>query len=287
MDFNIAIIGLGLMGGSMALALRGFREGRIMGFARREETVASALSREMIDEGYVLDDRHARAALARADLAIVCLFPEAARDFLGRFGDCFKRGAVVTDVTGVKEGMAHWAREALPEGVDFVGGHPMAGREQSGLDAALPTLFRGCNYILIPSPWNSCSSIDLLREMALFVGAGRVILTDAAHHDRMIAYTSQMAHVLAGAIAQMPWMLESKGYEGGSFRDLTRVATLNPDMWSELFVQNKKELTEVLDALLGNLTRMRDEIAGGERAALREELSRATRRKEEWLSCKA
>lgn len=279
---KISMIGMGLMGGSLAMALRGWRQATIVGVNRSEGAIREALDREIIDEGYVLCEQTAQKALSYSDLAVICLHPRATLDFLRDYGRFAKAGSVWSDVVGVKKSVIAYARKILPVSVDFVGAHPMAGRELSGFDAAVPTLFHGCNYVLAPVPGNKRESVDLLRDMALYAGAGRITIAEPERHDRMIAYTSQMAHVLAAAIVQNPLLLESRGFEGGSFRDVTRVATLNESMWSELFVLNKDALSEVLRQLEGDVAALRGLIESGNEAILKETLSAATKRKQGW-----
>jgi prephenate dehydrogenase len=273
---------MGLMGGSLAMTLRGFRDARIIGINRSKSPLAAALASGVIDEGYALDEEQTKRILGESDLMVLCLYPQLTIDLLKRFAPCFRPGGVVTDVVGVKELVIRAARETLPESVDFVGAHPMAGRELSGYEAAVPGLFQGCNYVLTPMPWNKPESVQLVREMALYVGAGRITVTTPEHHDRMIAYTSQMAHVLASAIVQSPHLLESKGFEGGSFRDVTRVAKLHPGMWSELFVLNREALGPVIRNLEDDLAALRELIERGDRAGLYAALAQSTARKETW-----
>lgn len=282
MAFIITIVGMGLMGGSFAMALRGFRDAHIIGVNRSEGPIREALDAGVIDEGYVLSDFTAKKALSHCDLCIVCLYPEHMLELFETYGTLFKSGAVVTDVAGVKTPVIDKARALLPEHVDFVGAHPMAGREVSGYSAAIATLFNGANYVITPTSWNKTASVALIRELALYIGAGRVTMADSLHHDKMIAYTSQMAHVIAAAIVKSNHLLESKGFEGGSFRDCTRVATLNETMWSELFALNRDALSPVLDELIGGLGALNELIKKGDREGLRMSLAESSRRKEEW-----
>ncbi len=282
MGFKITIAGLGLMGASLAKALRGWREAEIGGVETDAEVLAKALDSGVIDKGYILNEDNARDALD-ADLVVIALYPRAALDFLRGCARRAKEGALWSDLTGIKGPLIEEARRSMPAGAEFLGAHPMAGRESSGYAASDGKLFTGCNFIITPHEKNSREALSLLREMAAYAGAARVIETTPEIHDRMIAYTSQMAHVLAAAILNSGLLFESKGFEGGSFRDLTRVGTLNPEMWSELFSMNAAPLGGVLAELEDNIAVLRRLVEAGDQSELAAALASSTRRKEEYL----
>lgn len=281
--FTVTVVGLGLIGGSMALSGRGFRSCRMQGVNRSRATIEQALQKGAIEVGASMQEEPegVRKLLSESDLTVLCLYPEQTLAFLKEYGGAIRPGSVVTDACGVKGAIVSGARELLPQ-ADFVGGHPMAGREVSGFSAAQDDLFLGCNYVLTPMEWNKPESLDLLREWARYLGARKITETTPEHHDRMIAYTSQMAHVLAASVANMKELFESRGFEGGSFRDITRVATLNDGMWSELFSLNAPALTGILDELIENLSGLRQEIAKQDREQIAKILRSSTQRKEEW-----
>lgn len=283
MGFKITIAGLGLMGASLAKALRGWREAEIGGVETDAEVLAKALGSGVIDKGYILNEDNARDALD-ADLVVIALYPRAALKFLQDFARCAKEGAVWSDLTGIKGAVAAEARRSMPAGAEFLGAHPMAGRESSGYASSDGGLFAGCNFIITPGEENTRAAVSLIKEMAAYAGAARVVETEPERHDRMIAYTSQMAHVLAAAILNSGLLFESKGFEGGSFRDLTRVGTLNPEMWSELFIMNGAPLGGVLTELEANIAALRKIIESGDGERLKAALAAATRRKAEYLN---
>ncbi|WP_455599429.1 prephenate dehydrogenase [Cloacibacillus sp.] len=282
MGFKITIAGLGLMGASLAKALRGWRNAGICGVETDAAVLARAQAEGVIDKGYVLDETNAREALD-ADLVVIALYPRAALNFLRGCARCAKEGALWSDLTGIKGALIEEARRSMPAGAEFLGAHPMAGRESSGYAASDGKLFTGCNFIITPHEKNSRGAVSLLREMAAYAGAARVIETTPEKHDRMIAYTSQMAHVLTAAILNSGLLFESKGFEGGSFRDLTRVGTLNPEMWSELFSMNAAPLGGVLAELENNIAALRGLVESGNQSELEAALAASTRRKEEYL----
>lgn len=281
--FRVTIIGLGLMGGSMALACKGFRNCKVQGINRSADVLKKALEKGAIDVGasFTEEPEKAKELLSQSDLTILCLYPERSLEFLKEFGSFIKKDSVVTDVCGIKTALVYGAKDLVPQ-ADFVGGHPMAGREISGFSAAQDDLFLGCNYVVTPMPWNKKSSVELLRQWGRYLGARRITVTTPENHDLMIAYTSQMAHVLAASVANMSMLFDSKGFEGGSFRDITRVATLNDAMWSELFALNEEALGDVLEELIGNLSALREQIRQKDREGIAETLRRSTKRKKEW-----
>lgn len=281
----ITIVGLGLIGGSLGLALRGFHDAKIIGLNRSESSLAIAKDRGAIDEGYVLNAETASEILGQSDLVILCQYPKALMSFIEEYAQYAKSGSIWTDVAGIKTQIIAQANRFLPSNVEFVGGHPMAGREVSGMSAALPDLFAGCNYIFCPTDANSKESLDLMKDLATYIGAGKIIEATPEDHDKMIAYTSQMAHVLAAAIVDHSLLFPSKGFEGGSFRDLTRVASLNAEMWSELFLLNKDALVWVLEELKNDIIVIQKLIEENDVKKLQAHLERSSQRKEMWMSC--
>lgn len=283
--FNIVIVGLGLIGGSAAMALKGFSHGgeqtRVTGVDSDEAVLRKAKACGAVTEAY--PPERAGEALRDADMLALCLYPVAALDFLTRNTANIPAKCVVTDVCGVKGEFVERSAAAVPQAA-YVGGHPMAGRELSGFGAAIPGLFAGCNYIVTPSRNAGEEAVELVCAFAKHLGAAKVTLADPATHDRNIAYTSQLAHVLAAAVVENPVLLETKGFEGGSLADITRVAKLNARMWSELFVLNGSNLTGAIRQLEASLQKFRLLIERGAVDELRAELENATRNKERWAN---
>lgn len=261
------------------MALRGFKDAKIIGVNRSHEPLHKAIHDGVIDLAYLLSD--ADYALLQSDMVVICLYPGHTMQFIKEHAFQCKYGCVLTDMAGIKAAVVK-LQEFLPEYIDFVGGHPMAGREKSGYEAATPHLYRGCNYIITPTHSNRKESLILVKEMARYIGATYITETTPEKHDRIIAYTSQMAHVLAAAIINHSCLEESEGFDGGSFSDLTRVAELNEKMWSELFISNREPLSEVLLELEQKIALMRGLIQNGEQEEVREVLEQSTKRKQEW-----
>ncbi len=272
---NIAVIGLGLIGGSLAMALRGFEGARISGVVRSRSTLELAVQRQVCDE-VTLDPMQ---VLPGADVVWLCMQPGPILRFLEEHRDHFKQGALVTDVCGVKTAIMEQARRVLPDRVDFIGCHPMAGKETSKLENAEATLFRNAHFILTPRPESTPEHVALMERMARHMGFRDVVNTTPERHDAIIAYTSQVMHILAVAVCDDPDLFQCKGFEGGSFRDCTRVAALDVPLWTELFSLNAPALTRVIRRLEDDLRAYRQVLEAGDVAALAEKLTDSSQRK--------
>ena len=272
---TIVIAGLGLMGGSMAMALRRAGCPAVLGIDRDPDTLAAALRTGAVDRAGDPE------LLQGADILILALSPEAAVSFLQEHVSLLPAGALVTDVCGVKravvEALAPICRE---HGLLFIGGHPMAGKEKSGFAAADPCLFKGASYILTPGPDTPDEAVEVMRTLALALGCTRLTVTSPSRHDRMIAFTSQLPHVLAGAYVKSPCCPFHKGFSAGSYRDVSRVAAVDETLWSQLFLLNADDLCAEIDTLIANLTLCRDAVASGDKARLEEVLREGRQIKE-------
>lgn len=274
MSKQVAIIGLGLIGGSISLALKGFEDYTVVGVDRDAKTLAFARENAVAD--VVSGD--AIAAIKTADVVFLCLHPRAIVSFMQENKDNFKSGALVADVCGIKTSIVQ-AAGCLPPDVDFVGCHPMAGKETSGVFNAEKTLFSRAHFIITPSERSRPESVALLERMAVFMGFKDVVNTTPEHHDAIIAYTSQVMHVLAVAVCDDPDLFDCRGFEGGSFRDCTRVAALDVPLWTQLFSMNAPALTDVLRQLEDNLRAYREVIERGDTDRLSEKLAFSAERK--------
>ena len=276
---KIAIIGLGLIGGSMARRLRGFHNCRICAYNRTPETLLLARQDGVIDEGCSTPGE----AMEDADLVIMCLYPKLNVDFIKENIDKIKPGAVITDVTGIKGYMVRELLGVLPENVDFIGGHPMAGREVGGYKSSTDTLFDNASYIITPTPENKSENIALVREMAKYIGCRTVMTTTPDEHDAIIAYTSQLMHVVAVALCDNPMIERSASFSAGSLRDCTRVAVINAQMWSELFAENKEHLSKRIDEMIHSLEKIKTAVDNADRDELEKIMEHATEQKLKWL----
>ena len=254
---KILIVGLGLLGGSYARALTG------RGYAVRcieinPDSLEYALREGIVESGSTEADP---ALIGESDLVIFALYPHVFREWIGEYGHYLAPGTVITDVTGVKCAVVYDIQAMLPEGVEFIAAHPMAGREVYGVENSTAELFRGANYIVIPTEKNTPEAVALCRELGEVLGFARISELDPEKHDDMIAFLSQLTHCIAVALMTSNTEPHLVDYTGDSFRDLTRIARINEDMWSELFLLNKKKLVAQIDAFTGELHRMRTYLA--------------------------
>lgn len=250
---NIAVVGLGLIGGSFCKALKKNTFHRVMGIDSDPEAIRKALEAGAIDEEIGTD------RLPEANLVIICLYPKAIVDFVRKNADCFKKGGIVIDSCGIKEYVVSQCTEILDSrGVIFVGTHPMAGREFSGFDYSTDDLFEGASFIITPSEKTPQIAVDLLQTLAGSLSFSKAVVSTPKRHDEIIAYTSQLAHVVSNAYVKSPSLLNFDGFSAGSFQDLTRVAKLNEFMWSELFMCNKEALLKEVNCIIDRLCEYRD-----------------------------
>lgn len=272
---TVLIVGLGLMGGSMAKTLKARTDCRVLGWNRTRETAEKAKA-----DGD-LDAVASEALFGEADLVIIGLYPQATVDFLLENMPRMKKGCVIVDMVGVKRFLVDRLEQAaLDAGVHFVGGHPMAGREFSGFDYALPTLFDGASMIFVPTASSDEQVLQRLEAFFMRLGFGQTVRCTADQHDHMIAFTSQLAHIASSAYIKSPEADAHRGYSAGSYRDLTRVAKLNETMWSELFLCNAEPLACEIDYLIAHLDEYRRAIRAGDRDTLTALLRDGRERKE-------
>lgn len=273
---KVGIVGLGLIGGSMARAIDRVGGHTVLAFDRSEEVMRSA------KDEHLISDRLDASNLPDCDMLLVALYPKATCDYLEQNAAHIRRGATVVDLCGVKGAVCPTGfRLAEAHGFTFIGGHPMAGRELSGFAASKPDLFDNASMVLVPP--ENCPESTLNNAESFFKSLGfrKIQRSTVAIHDREIAYTSQLCHVVSNAYVQSDAALVHSGFSAGSFRDLTRVARLKPDMWCELFLENKAALVDELHGLIERLADFEKAIANDDEAALTALLENGVRMKEE------
>ena len=273
-DKTIAVVGLGLIGGSLALALKGFEGYEIAGVDVSQPTLRFAREHGVGDT--VTDD--AREVLPRADVVFLCLHPRGIVQFLSEHRGDFKPGCLVTDVCGVKTAILEASR-VLPEGVDFIGCHPMAGTEFSGIEHAFAEMFLQSHFILTPRETSTEEHMALMRRIAGYIGCKDVVVTTPEEHDAILAYTSQMMHIIAVSVCDDPMLFTCKGFEGSSFRGCTRVAALDVSLWTQLFSMKAPALDKAPGDLEANLHAYREAVRSGDLKLLSEKLAYSAARK--------
>ncbi len=257
---KILIVGLGLMGGSYAKALmdKGFEVGAI---TLKKEDIDYALENHMIAHGQT---EVTADYVGKFDLAVFALYPKLFLEWLEKYQSFFKSGAILTDVTGVKTEVVYPVQAMLREDLEFIGAHPMAGREVYGVRNARPEMFAGANYIVTPTEKNTEEAISLCEALGETLGFARISRLTPKEHDEMIGFLSQLTHCIAVSLMTCKDSEHLVDYTGDSFRDLTRIARINEDMWSELFLMNKEALLREIDGFSASLAHLREALAKGD-----------------------
>ncbi len=259
---NIAVVGLGIIGGSYCKALKKYTDHYVIGINRTQTTAQTALSEGAIDE---IGNPQ---SLAKSDIIILCMYPQADIDFVRQNGQYIKKGALVTDASGIKRAICPQLKELAKEhGFVFAGSHPMAGKEKNGYEVSDADLYKNASYIITPCGAEQ-KYIDMLADLARSIGFGTIKISTPEEHDRMIAFTSQLPHVLACSYVLSPCCPNHNGFSAGSYRDVSRVANINSKLWSELFLENKEPLVEELDILIHNITSIINAIKAEDKEAL-------------------
>ena len=244
---EIGIVGLGLIGGSLAKAISQNTDHTVYGTDLSEQVVRKAVLVDAIEQP--LTDE----LLPQCDIVIVALYPQATIDYVKEHAHLFRKESIVVDCGGIKKLVCDTLIPlAEDHGFLFVGGHPMAGLEHSGFTYAKKSLFNNASMIFTPTK-GPIESMEKLKELFTSIGFTNIEISTAEEHDRKIAFTSQLAHVVSNAYIKSPTALEHSGFSAGSYKDLTRVAKLNEVMWTELFLENADNLVAEIDTLIGNL----------------------------------
>lgn len=277
-SLNIAIIGLGVIGGSFALALKKQKEFSVhlMGIDHDPKTLERALEEGAIDYGETSNQN----ILQKADLVIITLYPSDVVDFVETNREIFKEGAILTDTAGVKGDLVDQVLPVLPEGVDFIFGHPMAGKESQGFNYADGDIFQNANYLITPVESNKQENIDLFTRILKAVGFKRISEVSPQSHDEMIAYVSQLCHIIAVSLinSDIPGR-DTADFVGDTYRELTRIAKINAPLWNELFLYNKKELLTVMENFENQFNQLKIAIEEDNQASLTDMLVEATSRR--------
>lgn len=273
---NYGIVGLGIMGGSFARAIQEnileVKEatGKIFACDRNEYSLKEALKYSVIDEGF--SPENVDEMLKNCDVVIICLYPALIVDFMKEHKTAFKKGAIVTDISGVKAIYKNHFDEFETGDYDFIVGHPMAGGEKEGFVAAKGEYFKNHNYLLLPRSTNKPENLDLLRELIYSIGFSKITDTDIDTHDYNIGFTSQLCHVVASAMVLSAPNDEITAFGGGSFEDLTRIAMINAPLWTELFLENKDKLLPHIKNLGDQLKLFEEMIQNDEREKMEDVL---------------
>lgn len=274
---RIVVVGLGVIGGSFCMALKNNGYKDVYGIDKDKDTLKKAKDMGIIKEGY----ENGKSILRSSDLVIISIYPKLIVNFIKENKDNFKEGAVITDATGIKKMFIDDIVNILPKGVDFIFGHPMAGREKRGIDYADDKVFNGANYIITPININKEENIKLIENLVYKLGFKRVKKISPKYHDEMIAFTSQLPHVIAVSLINSDEENRDTGsFIGDSYRDLTRIANINEELWSELFLGNKENLLKTIRNFDEELLKMKKAIEEEDKKILCELFKKATFRRE-------
>ncbi len=274
-NMNVLIVGLGLLGGSYAMALK--KNGyRVEAITRSLSSVDYAMAHDLIDRGSnVVEPEMVR----RADLVVFALYPGVFVEWIRMHQQLFCPGTVLTDVTGVKGSIVDEIQGILRPDVEFIAAHPMAGKEVYGVENSDDRIFQGANYIVVPTEKNSEEAIALCEDLGRVLGFRSVSRLKPKAHDEMIAYLSQLTHCIAVTLMCCHDNKNLEVYTGDSFRDLTRIAKINDQMWSELFIRNKEALLEQMDLFIKKFQQLRDDLAFENVDDMREMMRQSTERR--------
>ena len=272
------IVGLGLLGGCYAMALKkkGFF---VSAITKNKEDVEYALEQGLIDKGSTEVDPE---MVGNADIIVFALYPHVFKEWIEEYGHYINEGTVITDVTGVKGCIIYEIQNMLKPGVEFISAHPMAGREVSGVRNSDDTIFREANYIVVPTDRNTFGAIELCKELGQILGFARVSVLNPEKHDEMIAFLSQLTHCIAVSLMCANDNPGLVFYTGDSFRDLTRIAKINDEMWSELFLANREALLREMEKYRKTFDRLYDCVKNCDREEMRSMMRISTERRMEF-----
>ena len=275
---NVLIVGLGLIGGSYAMALSK-RGCKVNAITLNQADIDYAVEKGIIDRGTTDIDAE---MIREADIVVFALYPTVFVEWIKKNQGLFKPNTIITDVTGVKGSVVDAVQSILRDDVEFIAAHPMAGREQSGVEFSDDRVFCGANYIVTPTEKNTPEAIEICKELGRALGFERISELSPDRHDDMIAFLSQLTHCIAVSLMTSNGEDNMEKYTGDSFRDLTRIAKINEVMWSELFLMNKEALLKQMDCFEAEFNKLRQYIVEGRREEMQDMMRRSTERRKKF-----
>lgn len=272
---KILIVGLGVIGGSYAKALSK-KSIKVDCITKNQSDIDLALHEKCIARGSTFVNAE---LVSNADLVIFALYPHTFIEWIKNYQHLLKSGAIITDVTGVKNGLVQEIQTVLRKDVEFIACHPMAGRERSGFAFSDDNVFKGANFIITPIPQNTQNAIETAHSLGSLLGFEKISQLSVAEHDKMIAFLSQLTHCIAITLMNCNNTPDLESFTGDSFRDLTRIAKINDEMWSELFIWNKNELVNQIDNFIDHFEILKELILNEDKEHLRELMQNSTQRR--------
>lgn len=272
---KILIVGLGLIGGSYAKIL--FKKGYLVyGLSNKQEDIDYAIHHHMIIDGQI---NVTKEFIGQFKYIIFALYPSIFINWIKQYGSYISLNTIISDVSGIKGNLVQTIQENLPKSIEFIGAHPMAGKEVYGIKNADENLFKGANYIITPNENNSQKGIDFATQIGELIEASHISVLSPSKHDEMIAFLSQLTHCIAITLMTCKKSEHLKAYCGDSFRDLTRIANINENMWCELFLNNKEELLSQMDLFLNEMNLLRQYIQNNNEVKIKEMMKISTQRR--------
>jgi prephenate dehydrogenase len=271
---RVVIIGLGLIGASLGKGLRD-KGHEVYGVDIDQSAIDYCEKNGIVSKGYLnIED-----VLDKCEMIIFSVYPKTMISLTEKYSEKFKAGTIVTDVSGVKKEIVEKMQDLLPANVEFVGVHPMAGREKVGAEYSDPDIFKGANFIITPTDRNSESALEIIKKMGVELGFKRITYLTPQRHDEMIAFTSQLTHAIAVALVNSDKDPDTYNFTGDSYRELTRIAMINEDLWSELFLENRENLIDRIDDFQEKLDLIKSALKTGNREILIEEFKKSTKKR--------
>ncbi len=278
-NLTVTVVGLGVIGGSFAEGLKKIGVGTVYGIDKNSNTLTTAIQKNFIDKGF----SSGAEPLSKSDIVILALYPNLLKNFILENNSFFKKNSVLTDVAGIKEKIVSELKPILRDDIDFILGHPMAGKEKQGIEFADVNVFKGANYILVDTKNNKSENIILLEKLIKELGFKNINYQSAKEHDEIIAFTSQLTHLIAVALVNS----DNEKYNtpklvGDSFRDLTRIAKINENLWTELFLGNKNNLLNMIEQFESELDKLKFLLEKEDVEGLQREFKKSTFRREKF-----
>ena len=272
------VIGLGLLGGSYARALteKGYY---VEAITLDQKSVDYALSHQIVNDATTEVNN---IMIENADVIIFALYPNVFIDWIKQYGHLIKPGTLITDVTGVKKCIVYEIQSLLPDGVEFVSAHPMAGREVYGVENSSEKIFFGANYVVVPTEKNTEENIDACKRIGEILGFGRIAELSPEDHDELIGFVSQLTHCIAVSLMTCYENERLEKYTGDSFRDLTRIANINEVMWSELFLLNRESLLNQMELFKKEFNKLETYLQNGDREGMMDMMKLSTERRKKF-----
>lgn len=264
-DFTITIVGLGLIGGSFAIALRELNPKKLLAIDIDEGVIKTAENMGIIDKGYI----DPKIPLEKSDIVITCIYPNLTVKFINDNMDNFKSGAIITDTAGIKEKLIEEIYTCIREDIDFIGGHPMAGRESKGLAYASKDIFNNANYLITPTDKNKKENIDNIEKLIKAIGFKNIVKLGPRQHDEIIAFTSHLPHIMASALINSDSRRDTKFFVAGSYKDATRVAKINSELWTELIMDNRNNTLKQIEIFENSIADFKKAIISNDKDSLK------------------